>query len=121
MHTLGLLLAYHSFIFNQRLVIFRNGHQENDGCNTLKAMNPFLSLATLTADVKHAIGQVTNDKNSLCDTGRLDSRPQNILIAGKEVTLANTINGIKVTGEGGRLSKHENAKEKMTSGNVLFS
>jgi len=38
------LHTVHSFVFEQKLVVFRNGNQEQDGGNILEAVDPLLSF-----------------------------------------------------------------------------
>lgn len=88
--------TYHSLIFNQDLIVFGNSHQEDDGSNILKAMNPLLSFRALTTDIKHAVSQVTNNEGSFGNTGCLNARSKNVLITWSVTGVANAIYGIKV-------------------------
>jgi hypothetical protein len=59
-------------------------------------VNPFLTFGTLSTDIEHAVGEVANDEGGLSDTGGLDTRTEDILVAGEIVGLSNALNGVKV-------------------------
>jgi hypothetical protein len=92
----GLLHTVDRLIFKQKLVVFRNGDQEEDGGHVLETMDPLLTFGTLSTDVEHTVGQVANNKGSLSDTGGLDTRAEHILVAGHVVGLGDTLNRVKV-------------------------
>lgn len=90
MHTVD------SLIFEEQLVVFRDGDKEQNGGDVLKAMDPLLTLGTLTTDVEHAVGKIANDEGSLGDTGRLDTGAENILVVGNVVRLSNAVYRVEV-------------------------
>ena len=47
-------LTYSGFIFMQDLIIFWHSDAEDDGCDVLKTMNPFLSLWPLTTNIEQS-------------------------------------------------------------------
>lgn len=83
-------------IFEKELVVFGDGDKEENGGDILEAVNPLLTFGTLTTDVEHAVSEVANDEGGLGDTGGLDTRTENILIAGEVVGLSNALDGVKV-------------------------
>lgn len=87
----------HGLVLEQQLVVFGNGHEEKDGCDVLKAVNPLLSLGSLTADVEHTVSEITNDESCLGNTRRLDTRSEHVLVVGQVVGGGNSGNVIKVT------------------------
>lgn len=90
------LHTVHGLIFKQQLVVFGNGDQEEDGGDILEAVNPLLSLGTLTTDIEHAVGQVANDESCLSDTSRLDTGAEDILVSGEVIALADAVNRIEI-------------------------
>ena len=61
-------------VFEEQLVVLGDGNEEKDGRDVLEAMDPFLSLGSLTSDIEHAVGKLTDDESSLGDTSGLHSR-----------------------------------------------
>jgi hypothetical protein len=96
----GLLHTVDSLIFEQKLVVLGNSNEEEDGGNVFEAVDPLLSLRTLSSDIEHAISKVTNNESSLGDTGGLDTGAENILIVGHVVGLRDALNVIEVAGSG---------------------
>lgn len=96
----GFLHTVDGLIFKQKLVVLGNGDKEENGGDVLEAVNPLLSLRTLTTDVEHAVGQVTNDECRLGNTSCLDTRAENILIIGHIIGSSNTSNVVKVAAHG---------------------
>lgn len=92
----GFLHTVHCLIFEQKLVVFRDGDQEENGGHVLEAVDPLLTFRTLPTDVEHTVGQVANNKGSLSDTGGLDTRAEHILVAGHVVGLGDTLDRVKV-------------------------
>jgi hypothetical protein len=45
--------SYHLLILGQDQVIGAQGYTEDDGCDTLEAVDPFLPLRPLTTHIKH--------------------------------------------------------------------
>ena len=87
----------HCLILEQELVIFRDGHQEEDCSDILKAVDPFLALRTLATNIEHPVGKLPNDECSLRNTSSLDTGAQHILIVGKIIRLSNSVDGVEVT------------------------
>lgn len=83
-------------VLEQQLVVLGDGDQEEDGGDVLEAVDPLLTLGTLTTDVEHAVGQIANDEGGLGDTGGLDTRAENILVGGEVVGLSDAVNSVKV-------------------------
>ena len=59
-------------------------------------MNPLFPFRALPTNVEHSVCQVLDDECSLGDTGRLDSRSQNVLIVGEVVVGGDAVDGIEV-------------------------
>lgn len=85
-------------VFEEELVIFGDSHQEEDSGDVLEAVNPLLTLRSLSTNVKHSVGEVANNESSLGDTSRLDSRSENILVIGDVVGLSDAVYRIEVAG-----------------------
>jgi len=83
-------------ILEEKLVVFGDGDEEENGGDVLEAMDPLLSLGTLATDVKHAICEIADDECSLGDTGGLDTRAQDVLVVGNIVWSRNAVDGIEV-------------------------
>ncbi len=94
MHTVDRL------IFEQKLVVFGDGDKEENGGNVLEAVDPLLPFGPLAADVEHAVGQIANDEGGFSDTGRLDTRAENVLIVRDVVWCGDAIDGVEVATEG---------------------
>ena len=92
----GLLHTVDGLIFEKQLVVLGNGDQEENGGDILEAVNPLLTLGSLTTDVEHTVGQIANNEGGLGDTGGLDTGAEHILVSGEVVGLGNTVNGIEV-------------------------
>lgn len=88
----GFLHTVDGLVFEQKLVVLGDGDQEQDGGDVLEAVDPLLSLRSLTTDVEHAVGQVADDEGSLGDTGGLDTRAQDVLVVGDVVGGGDAIN-----------------------------
>lgn len=52
----GLLHAVDGLVLEQQLVVLGDGHEEEDGGDVLKAVDPLLTLGSLAAHVEHAVG-----------------------------------------------------------------
>lgn len=48
-------MAYLAAFFQQHLVVFAQCDAEDDRCDVLEAVDPLLSLTSLTTDIKHAV------------------------------------------------------------------
>ena len=88
--------SYNGFIFYELLIVFTDGNHKYNGCHVFKAMDPLFSLTSLATHIKHAIGQISNDKGCLNDSRRLDTRSQNILVIRNVSWSSHTVQGIKV-------------------------
>lgn len=88
--------SVHSFIFEQELVIFGDGDQEKDSGDILEAVDPLLSLGTLSTNVEHAVGELFDDEGGLGDTGGLDTRAEDILVVWQVVGLGDARDGVEV-------------------------
>jgi len=92
----GFLHTVDRLVFEEQLVVLGNGDQEENGGNILEAMDPLLTLRTLTTDVEHAVGQIADDESRLSNTSGLDTRAQNILIVWNVVWCCDTVDRVKV-------------------------
>lgn len=92
----GLLHAVDSLVFEQKLIILRNGNQEENGGDILEAVDPLLSLRSLSSHIKHTVGEVANDEGGLGDTSGLDTRAEDILIVWHVVGLCDAVDVVKV-------------------------
>lgn len=88
----GFLHTVHGLVLEQQLVVLGDGDQEQNGSDVLEAVNPLLTLGTLTPDIEHAVCKVTNNECGLGDTGSLDTGTEDILVGGKVVGLGDTLN-----------------------------
>lgn len=61
-------------VFEEQLIVLGDGNEEKDGRDVLEAVDPFLSLGSLTSDVEHAVGKLADDESGLGDTSGLHSR-----------------------------------------------
>lgn len=66
-------------------------------------MDPLLALGSLSTDVEHTVGQVTNDEGGLGDTSGLYSRSQHILIVGDIIWLRNAVYRVEIAGAKGQI------------------
>lgn len=100
----GFLHTVDGLVLKQQLVVLGDGNQEQNGGDILKAVNPLLSLGSLTTNVEHAVGEITDDESSLGDTGSLDTGAEHILVGREVVGLGDTVNGIEVARWGDSVS-----------------
>ena len=84
-------------VLEEKLVILGNGDEEENGGDVFKAVDPFLSLGPLTTHVEHAVSQFADDEGCFGYAGGFDTRPQDVLIAGKVVGLRYACNRVEVT------------------------
>lgn len=61
-------------------------------------MNPLLPLGTLTTDVEHTVGEITDNERRFGDTRGLDTGTKDILVGREVVTLRDALDGIEVAG-----------------------
>ena len=95
----GLLHAVDRLVFEQQLVVLGDSDQEQDGGDVLEAVDPLLPLRPLATDVEHAVRELTDDEGRLGDTGRLDTRSQDVLVVGHVVGRRDTRDIIEVAAE----------------------
>ena len=93
----GFLHTVDRLIFEQKLIIFRDCDQEEDGCDIFEAMDPLLSFRSLPTNIKHSVGQVLDDEGGFGDASSLDTRAQDILVVGHVIVSSDPIDRIKVT------------------------
>jgi hypothetical protein len=91
-------------VLEQQLVVLGDGDQEEDSGDVLEAVNPLLTLGTLTTNVEHAVGQITNDEGGFGNTSGLNTRAENILVGGEVVGLSDAVNSVEVAGGSGILA-----------------
>uniref|UniRef100_A0AAY4DIQ4 Uncharacterized protein n=1 Tax=Denticeps clupeoides TaxID=299321 RepID=A0AAY4DIQ4_9TELE len=63
----GLHQTIGASVLHQHLVVFTGGDHEEDGCDAIKALEPFLPLRALTSDVHHLEWDLLDDKVMLHD------------------------------------------------------
>ena len=73
-------LFYRSLVLMQHLVVLRHGDAEDDGGDILETMDPLFSLRSLASNVEELEVEVLEGEVDLDDAGRLDSRPQDVLL-----------------------------------------
>jgi hypothetical protein len=78
------------------LVVLRDSNQEDDSSDIFKAVDPLLSLGTLTTDVKETVVEVTDVEAGFSDTGGLDTGSQDVLVGREVVWGGDTVDGLKV-------------------------
>lgn len=83
-------------VFEEELIVLGNSNQEEDGGDIFKAVDPLLSLRTLSSDIKHSIGKISDNEGGLGDSSGLDSRTKNILVIWHIIRLGNALNIVKV-------------------------
>lgn len=91
------LHAIHCFVLEQKLVVLGDGDQEEDGCDILKTMYPFLAFRSLPTNIEHSVRQVVDDEGGLGDTSCLDPGAQNILVVWHVIVGGNTVDRVEVT------------------------
>lgn len=82
-----LLHAVDGLVFEEKLIVFGDGDQEEDGGDILETMDPLLTLRTLSTDIEHPVCEFADDECGLSNTGRLNTRPQDILVVWHVVVL----------------------------------
>jgi hypothetical protein len=92
----SLLHAVDSLVLEQQLVVFGNGDEEENGRDVLEAVDPLLTLRSLTSDIEHAVGEVANDECGLGDTGCLDTGSEDVLVVGDVVGSGDAVNRVEV-------------------------
>ena len=79
------------FVFDENLIVFAQSHDEDDGGDIFEAMNPFLSLRSLAADVEDTKVEIFKGEIDLDDAGGFNSSAKNILGAGQVLVRADLI------------------------------
>ena len=64
----------------QHLVVLRHGDAEDDGGDIFETMDPLFSLRSLASNVEELEVEVLEGEVDLDDAGRLDPRPQDVLL-----------------------------------------
>jgi hypothetical protein len=83
-------------IFKQELIVLGDGDEEENGGNVLEAVDPLLSLRSLSSHIEHAVGEISNDEGGLGNTSGLDTGSENILVVGHVIGLSDTVDVVKV-------------------------
>lgn len=65
---MGGVATYTVLVFNKALVVSRNSHEEEKAVNVLETVNPLLSLGTLASNVEHAVCQLAEVEDGLCNS-----------------------------------------------------
>ena len=86
-------------IFEEQLIVFRDGDKEENSGDVLEAVYPLLSFRSLSTNIEHAVCQIANDKGRLGDTSGLDTRSQDILVIWHVVWSSDSIDRVEVAGE----------------------
>ena len=63
----------YSLVLKQKLIILRDGNEEEDRRDILEAVDPFLAFRPLTTDIEHPIGKFTDDEGGLRNASGLDT------------------------------------------------
>ena len=84
------------FILKEELIVLRDGNKEEDSGDVLKAMDPLLSLRSLSSNIEHTVCKVSNDEGGFSDTSSLDTGAQNILVIWHVVMLGNALDVVEV-------------------------
>jgi hypothetical protein len=74
-------------VFVERLVVFGDGDEEDEHVHVLEAVDPLLALRPLSSHVEHDIVELPDLEPLLGETGRLDTRTQNVLVC-RDVVLS---------------------------------
>lgn len=90
------MCTYHRLVFDEDLVVFGNGNQEDDRRDVFKAVDPFFTLGPLTTHIKHAVCQLANDKRRLSNTSGLYTWPEHILIGWHIAWVANALDRVEI-------------------------
>lgn len=91
------LHTVHSLVLEKQLIVLGNGNEEENGGHVLEAVDPLLSLRSLTTDVEHPISKVADDESCLGDTSSLDTGAQNVLVIGHIIGCGNALDVVEVT------------------------
>ncbi len=91
-----LLHTVDSLVLEKKLVVLGNGDKKENGCDILEAMNPLLTLRTLSTNIEHSVRELSNNERRLSDTGGLDTRSQNILVVWHIIMLCDSGDVVKI-------------------------
>mmetsp|Transcript_18450 Transcript_18450/g.36919 ORF Transcript_18450/g.36919 Transcript_18450/m.36919 type:complete len:216 (+) Transcript_18450:146-793(+) len=83
-------------ILVQGLIVFRQGSYKNNSCNIVKAMNPLLSLISLSTYIVHNKLSIIDDILLLNDTRRANTTQQDILLRCHVFRLHDAVNRVKI-------------------------
>jgi len=84
-------------IFEEKLVVLGDSDKEENGGNVLEAVDPLLSLRSLSSDVEHAVCKVTNDESGFGNTSGLDTGSKNVLIVWHVIASRDSGDVVEVT------------------------
>lgn len=107
--------TYCGLVFYKALIIATESGYEHKAVDPFEAVNPFLPLRTLTADIKHVIIQLAEFEQGLRDSGSTKSGPQYILITWKVIFCEEAINIGVVARRSQKLSR-----EKYRANSILL-
>lgn len=65
--------TYRSLVFHEALIVAAKRNEKHQTLDALEAMDPFLPLRALAANVKHMVSQLAKLKDSLSDSGRSET------------------------------------------------
>ena len=100
-----LLHTVHRLILEKQLVVLGDGDKEENRGDVLEAVDPLLTFRPLTTDIEHAVGEVADDEGRLGDTGRLDTRAEDILIVRNVVGGGDAVDRVEVAVRGSASAK----------------
>ena len=92
MHTVD------GLIFEEELIVLGDSDEEEDGGDIFEAVDPLLSLRSLSSYIEHTVCEVANDEGGFGNTSGLDTRTENILVVWHVIGLGDTLNVIEVAG-----------------------
>jgi len=95
----GLLHTVDSLVFKKQLIIFGNSNEEEDSGDILKAVDPLLSLRTLSTNIEHTVCKISNNEGGFGDTSGLYTRSEDVLVIWHIIWLCNALNVVKVARE----------------------
>ncbi|KAI3476293.1 hypothetical protein L1887_62130 [Cichorium endivia] len=91
-----LLHAVDVFVFVEQLIVLGDGHEEDDGGDVFKAVDPLFALGALASDVEELVVELANLEVGLGDAGGLDARAQHVLVGGEVLGLGHAVDRVKV-------------------------
>jgi len=72
--------AYPITVFNQNVIVSTNRDQEEYYLHVVEHVNPLLPFGSLTTDIKHPIGEISELENSLSNARSTQTSSQNVLV-----------------------------------------